>query len=137
MPWDRAWQGHEWLGRATIWFPPPKLARRTISMILNGWMELPLTTQAVFVIPWVIPAFWHSLSQHLQELLEIHLDDPWIPLGHVPTIPIPLVVLYLPAHVRSPPSPQNPAMEPLALPALIKWHQEQADFLCGLPRTVP
>lgn len=86
----------------------------------------------------VVPAFWHGgLSRALHELLTIFPMEPWVPLQYPPRLPIPIVVLYLPPHVRCFPSPPVDRLGPPADPDTIQWHDEQAEHLRGVsPRSV-
>jgi hypothetical protein len=68
-PWDAFWDASSCFHQLTVWFPPPELARQILT----------LTTSFLFVVPRVVPAFWHSLSRHLQELPLLQPSDPWTP----------------------------------------------------------
>ena len=116
-----------------VWFPPPEVARQAITFMLNTWVERPLTTSALFFVPRVIPAFWHGLCRHIQELPLIHPLRDDCPLACPPRLPIPVVVLYLPPHVRVLPPSRPPRMEPSAQTRVVRWHQEQAEHVRGLP----
>ena len=74
--WSSPWDGRLCFDRLTVWFPPPKLACQVITFILETWVERPLTTSALFFIPWTVPAFWLGLSRYLIELAKFPLLTP-------------------------------------------------------------
>ena len=126
--WDRAWSTIPVLGRGTVWFPPPELARNVITHVLDRYTEAPLTTTALFFVPRVVPAFWKGLSKHLVELplLHPHSSD----LAFPPLLPIPIMVLYLPPHLRTKPTKNRLDKAPPPLRA--QWHQRQAALMRGV-----
>ena len=101
QPWNTVWEAKAMLGHINVWYLPPEIARQAITFTLETWVEHPSTTGALFVVPRVVPAFWHGLSRHIQELPLLQPLDPWAPLQYPPLLPIPLVILYLPPFVRS------------------------------------
>jgi hypothetical protein len=131
--WDTVWEARNLFDKLTIWFPPPELARQAITFTLEAWVERPLTTSALFLVPRVLPSFWHGLSRYIQELPLIRPLEPWLPMAYPPRLPIPVVVLYLPSHVRSLPPPESPRMGLPAPAGKIRWHEQQAEQVRGLP----
>jgi hypothetical protein len=126
--WDQPWETINCINRFTVWFPPPELARQVITFVLETWVERPLTTSALFFVPRVLLSYWRSLSKHV---VEVDCVRPELTsLSSPPILPIPIVVVYLPRHVRvisnvrldSPPSSN-----------LARWHREQATQMRGLP----
>jgi hypothetical protein len=77
-------------------FPSPRLAHQVISFILNAWVKQPLMISALIFVPRIMQAFWWDLCRHIKELCTLYLH--LTPLQLQPTIPIPVVVLYLPPH---------------------------------------
>jgi hypothetical protein len=98
--WNLVWDARDYFHKLTVWFPPPEIARQVITFMLESWSECPLTRSSLFFVPRTVPAFWWGLSRHLVELPLIypHLT----PLRYQPRLPIPIAVLYLPPHERSP-----------------------------------
>jgi len=92
---------------------------------LNTWMEQPLTTSAVFIIPRILQHQWRGLSHHLQEIATFKPCTQI--LEWQPTLPIPFVVLYLGPHIRTLPEPPRMDGPPLSFTA--QWHWEQAQLL--------
>jgi hypothetical protein len=135
--WESVWNTRDMFDCLNVWFPPPELARQAITFMLEAWVERPLTTSALFFVPRVVPAFWHGLSRYIRELPLLRPDDPWLPMAFPPRLPIPIVVLYLPAHVRSVTPARPRRLEPSADPDEVLWHTEQAELLRGLsPRSL-
>jgi hypothetical protein len=97
--WNKKWDSRECFHNLSVWFPPPELARQAISFMLETWVEVPLTTSALFFVPRTLMAFWHGLSRHINELATIYPHRT--PMRVPPILPIPIVVLYLPPHVGS------------------------------------
>lgn len=80
----------------TAHFPPPELARQSIVFFLEAWVESPTDTGALFFVPRVVPAFWHGLSRHVEELALIPASHTTPP----PLLPIPTIVLCVKPHTR-------------------------------------
>jgi hypothetical protein len=127
--WDQPWKTRDCLGRFTVWFPPPELARQVLSFVLNAWMECPQITSGLFFVPRVLETTWRSMSRFL---VEIDLIFPHKEiLRSPPVLPIPIVVLYLAPHQRS--LAPLKRMERPADPAFSHWHRQQATHMRGLP----
>jgi hypothetical protein len=127
--WTMPWHACSCFDICTAWFPPPELARQVIIFALETWSERPLTTSFIFFVPWVVPAFWYGLSRHVHEIGTIYPHQT--PLPYPPTVPIPVIVLYICTHERSLPTKDRLAR--VALPANARWHQRQAASVRGLP----
>jgi hypothetical protein len=127
--WNQVWRANDLFDRFSVWFPPPELARQTLTFTLETWCERPLTTAALFFIPRTVPAFWWGLSRHLSELATVypHVTALLCP----PLLPIPIIVLYLAPYRRS--LPTNTRLERTPLPPNALWHWEQRALLRGLP----
>jgi hypothetical protein len=129
--WAVPWAEFQLLGRFSVWFPPPELARQLLTHLLDIWSEVPWTTEVLLVIPRVLSGFWFGLSKHLYE---VETFDPRLyPLLVPPVLPIPVVVLHLPSHVRS--LPTRDRLAKFASPSLPyqHWHQQQATQMRELP----
>lgn len=126
--WEGIWEPSQWLDKLTVWFPPPELARQVISAVLEAWVERPLTTSAFFFIPRVLLSQWRGLSRHIIEVA--HIKPHLTPLACPPTLPIPILVLWLPRHTRVYPTLHRMDQPPSA--HLTRWHREQAAYMRGL-----
>lgn len=125
--WNSPWQTASCIDRLTVWFPPPEIARQVISFILEIWVERPLTTSALFFIPRVLLSFWRGLSKHL---IEVDCIRPELTnLSHPPILPIPIVVMFLPRHVRT---ISKQGLDPPSASHVARWHREQATYMRGL-----
>ena len=133
QPWESVWDARDMFDTMSIWFPPPEIARQAITFMLEAWVERPGTTSALFFVPRVIPAFWHGLSRHIQELPMIHPFAATGGLRHPSRLPIPVIVLYLPPYVHVLPPPRHPRMGLPAQTGEVRWHEEQAARMRGLP----
>ena len=134
VDWHSVWHTLPVLRHFSVWFPPPEIARQVISYCLYRYVESPLDTAALFFVPRVLPAFWQNLSRYVIELPTLfpHLSDLLSP----PLLPIPVVVLYLPPHVRRVPTTNRLDKPPP--PYRARWHRQQADALRGLsPAVLP
>ena len=130
--WDGPWDAGTIIDRCTVWFPPPEMARQCISLALEAYIERPLTTSALFVVPRVVQAFWWGLSKCLHELPTIFPHKT--PLRIPPRVPIPVIVLYLPPHERVLP-PLSNRLERIPRSRAERWHLDQAAFVRRLPPT--
>jgi hypothetical protein len=127
--WALPWDARSCFDICTAWFPPPEIARQVITFALETWSERPLTTSFIFLVPRVVPAFWWGLSRHVKELGTIYPHKT--PLPRPPTVPIPVIVLYVCPHTRTLPTKDRLAR--VALPANAEWHKREAASVRGLP----
>lgn len=121
--WDSTWETTDAIDQLTVWFPPPEAARALISFLLDCYVERPLSTSALLFIPRIMMASWRGLSKKITELPVLHPDVA--DLAFPPILPIPVTVLYLPPHHRSPPSHNRLDKPPPPMRARV--HRRQAD----------
>jgi hypothetical protein len=129
VPWRAYGHPQRVLDRSTAWFPPPELARQLLSFLLECWVERPLTTSALIIVPRTVPAFWFGLSRYIRELTMFRPAE--FPFVNPPRLDIPIVVLYLAPHVRTLPT-KNRLDRPPPPPGSL-WHRKQAEAMRGLP----
>lgn len=134
FPWFSSWDGSLVLHRRTIWFPPPEATRQLLCFLLSTWVESPLDTGCLVILPRVMSENWKGLSQFLDELCTIYPKD--IPLRCQLPLPIPIIVLHLSPHTRCL-SRQLHRMEPFATPAHAPQHIREADRLRALSSDNP
>ena len=128
--WSSPWDPTRVLDTCSVWFPPPEAARQCITFVMNAFVERPLTTSALFVVPRVLQAFWWGLSRYVREVETLY---PHVtPLPRPPRVPIPVIVLYIPPHERCLPSPPS-RLEFIPRGRRQRWHANQAAFVRGLP----
>jgi len=140
-----AWEGCRWdrpitaavcLHRLTVWFPPPEIARQVICACLQLWVEAPLTTSFLFVIPRILLDSWRGVSKHLQELEIIYPHTTVMRLP--PVLPIPIVVLCLRPFQRQLTDPEIHRLDPVPPHPKLRWHQQQAEHVRRLsPLSLP
>jgi hypothetical protein len=126
--WDKAFDPTLWLHNQTVWFPPPEIARQCLCAFMEAWVESPLDTTALFFVPHVLPAFWHSLSKNITELGSIKASE----LSSPPPLPIPVIVLYIAPHIRCLPSPRDNYLDGYQPPGY-REHKREAEAVRGLP----
>lgn len=132
VPWDHP-GGADLFHTFTVWFPPPELARQCLIRVIESWVEVPRTTSALFFIPRTLSHCWTGLSRHLRLLETIYPHKQY--LATPPLLPIPILVLYLPAHVPSLPPPDR--LEPSPRPRGYRAHAAMAEAVRRLPPTDP
>ena len=127
--WAFEWDAATVLDRFTVWFPPPELARQVLVYLLEAYCERPLTTSALLFIPRIRQDTWQGLSRHICEVCTIlpHVT----PLRRPPLVPIPVVVLYLPPHVRALPSSRR--MDSVRPSHWERRHLDEAALMRRLP----
>lgn len=126
--WADHWEGHRCFDRLTVWFPPPELARQVLTFVLESWVERPRSTSALFFVPRTVPAFWLGLSRHIVELTTLHPHQISLPTPG--TLPIPVIVLYLPPHQ---PTLSSNRLDNTRPTPQVRWHREQAAQMRRLP----
>jgi len=135
--WTRPWEATKVFDICTVWFPPPEVARQALIFVLESWVERPLTTSAIFVVPRTLSGMWRGLSRHLQELCLIQATE-WDFLPPL-LLPIPVMAIYLPRHIRrlTPTLSSELRLDPTPLPSDATWHRQQAAHMRGLsPRHI-
>jgi hypothetical protein len=113
----------------TVWCPPPEIAYQIIYFMLQCWMELLLTTGAIFLIPRILQKCWSCMSRHVKEIGMCNAE--LVPLTPPPLAPIPPVLLYLAPHQGTLPPPTR--VDPPATAPNEARHRKQAGLLRGLP----
>jgi hypothetical protein len=146
--WDSYWRAADIFDRVTIWNPPPEMAAHALHQLLSTWVERPRTTAAVILLPRILQRQWRRVSSYLRQVRSngtidealsgtpqdpqdpqdpqalqdvpcadcFDLSDPTGPIYHR----LPVVILYLPAHV---PSLATPRLE--QPPSAIPWKRRQ------------
>jgi hypothetical protein len=114
--------------RLTIWTPAPEVARQALRCFLDAWVESPLHTAGLFMIPRVLQKDWGFISKHICETIVIYPRELPVHLRYDSLIA--LVLLYVPFYVRSLPIVR---MDELTDRTFYEhWHQEQAEHVRGL-----
>lgn len=93
-----SWDFGRIAGRWTIWTPMPEIARQAIAAFLDAWVEVPLTTGAVFLVPRVLQRSWSHVSHSVVDLGLVRPRD--LPPECQYDSDIPIVILAVFPHVR-------------------------------------
>jgi hypothetical protein len=112
----------------TLWTPPPEIASQLIYFLLTCYVERPLTTAILIVVPRVLQKRWSRSSRHVVEVGAYKHDD--VPLMHQTEIPIPIVLLCIYPHTRL--LPELTRMDSTTKAPDERWHRQQAAFVRGL-----
>jgi hypothetical protein len=126
--WDSQWKFDLVIDQLTIWVPPPKLAAQLLRFLLLSYVESPLATACMILIPRVLPRRWSRISRTIVEIGTYQRDS--IPFGCHTSLTIPAVLLDLPFHVRSLPDIDRLDSSPTS--AAQKLHETAASHLRGM-----
>lgn len=121
------WQFSDVAHKLTVWTPQPETARQTIFEVMSQWVELPLTTSALFLVPRVLQREWFSLSSSIESLGQFLPSELPSPIQLDVEFELPFVLLYLAPHTRSLPSPRLESFTDSS--RYTKWHLKQGDDL--------
>jgi hypothetical protein len=128
--WRMVWVPRRVLHHVTIWAPPPEVAPQLLHFLLQTYVEAPLTTACLVLVPCVLQRRWSRLSRFVYEVGRYQRDA--LPLPVLPILRIPFVLLYIPFHRRSLPAPW---MEQTPASSLRRFHRKQATLVRGVPGT--
>ena len=130
--WQKPWNAQLCFHHLSVWFPPPELARQSLTFMLNTWIEQPATTACLFFIPRSCSAAWRGLSRFILHIGTITpgLKEGQTRLRRPPLLPIPIEVLYMPPHTRA--LKLSSRLDTSPNPLYSKWHQEQAALMRGV-----
>lgn len=129
--WNQNWTADLCFHQFTVWCPPPELAQPLLTFLLNSWVECPYSSAVLLFIPRVLEGSWRHLSRYVIETDVIYPHKTQ--LLRPPALPIPIVVLLIPTHVRSL-SPRRLDKASNSAPA---WHTAQAALMRRLPERIP
>jgi hypothetical protein len=129
--WDLEWRAGNIFDRLTIWAPPSEVALQLLYALLQLYVERPLTTPMIHILPRVIQRRWSRASRHVLEIGCYPRNT--LPLVHHSSLTIPVIVLYIPFHVRS---LQPPWMDAPPSTTLRRTHRQHAASVCGMPAAI-
>jgi hypothetical protein len=115
-------------GQLSLWFPAPEVARMALVKFLDIWVEGPLITSGIFIIPRIMQRDWGHISKHVVEVGTIY--PSLLPPDAAYDSLIPFVVLYVPPHSRVLPVHRMDACAPANYHE--RWHVQQAEEVRGL-----
>jgi len=105
-----------------------------MTAMLLAWVEFPLETKALFLVPRICTMLWLLVHKSFCTIDWLRSGALWE--GQVPwdQTEIPVILMYLPPHRRClpPPSRTGEDVVPPPLPADAGWHRAQAQHVRGL-----
>jgi hypothetical protein len=122
------WEFAAIYGQLSFWFPAPEIARMALVTFLDIWVEAPLITSGIFIIPRIMQRDWGHISKHVVEVGTIY--PSLLPPGTAYESLIPFVVLYVPPHSQILPALRLDKPAPIGYHE--KWHVRQAEEVRGL-----
>jgi hypothetical protein len=126
--WSTKWNPHEVFDQLTFWCPPPEVAFQLLYFLLTCWVEKPLTTSALLLIPRILQRQWSRVSRQIVEVGVYQKNRiPGLPESH---LSIPSVLVLIPTHLRTLPRDR---VDSSPATATERWHRKQAELLRGLP----
>jgi hypothetical protein len=97
--WDVRWSFAATFNRLTVWAPPPEVAGQLFHFLLHVYVEAPLTTAAIVIVPRVLQRRWMSMSRVVTIVEEY--QRTMIPVVCHTNLTIPVVVMLIPFHIRT------------------------------------
>jgi hypothetical protein len=125
--WQLEWRPRNIMHRLTLWMPPPEIAPQLLHTLLQVYVEAPLTTAMIIIVPCVIQKRWSRLSRSVVEIGRYPLSI--LPHTSDFLLQIPFVLLYIPYHHRSLPSAR---LDTSTSTALRRHHRQQATLVRGV-----
>jgi hypothetical protein len=61
--WGRPWDYYTIADRLTLWAPPPEIACQRLHFLFRTYVEAPLTTAALLIIPRILQRRWYGMSK--------------------------------------------------------------------------
>ena len=123
------WTAQGILHTLSVWTPTPECARQAIDSFLTVWVESPMDSAGIFIIPRVLQRDWNYMSRHIQEF---GVYDPTLlpnSCNYDSLIPFCILVCY--PHVRRLPAPERMEQDSFTLPHEA-WYKHQAEYVRGL-----
>jgi hypothetical protein len=107
-----------------VWDPPLEVAPQWIYDMLQIYVEKPLSTAMIFLIPRVLQRRWSRLSCCVLEVSVY--PRALVPVSHISHLTIPIVLLLIPFHV---PALPDPRLDPTLDTTLRRTHKQLATSL--------
>jgi hypothetical protein len=121
--WQHQHDPSEIFHMLTFWTLPPEVAAQLLYLFLQLYVECPLTTSFLILVPRVLQKRWSRISRHVLELGVFPRDS--IPIAQQSVLTIPLVLLFVPMHTRTLTAPRLDAPAPSALRLQHRQHATQ------------
>jgi hypothetical protein len=129
--WDASWDFHIVANRLTIWTPPPEVAAQLLHFLLLSYVEASATTSCLLLIPRILQLRWSRMSSIIRTV-GIYQRSV-IPLYCHSVLTIPVVLLYIPCHIRTLPTRR---LDSSALTTRQRIHEAEATSLRRMLETI-
>jgi hypothetical protein len=130
--WDAPWTFSSVVNQLTIWNPPPEMASQLLHFLLHVYVETSSTTACLSIlVPRILQLRWSRMSAVVRTV-GIYQRSV-IPLLCRSVITIPVVLLYIPFHIRRLPANR---LDSLAITARERIHQAEATSLRRMLETL-
>jgi len=123
-----AWQGSDLIGHRTLWCLSPLVARQGFSAAAHAWVESPLDSEHLFLVPRVLQRDFGRVNKHILfigQFSDVPLNGAFSPL-------VPFVLFYLPRFRRELGPSGDTGMEPSPAPFAPRWVHHQVAHVRGL-----
>jgi hypothetical protein len=97
--WNCWWDPAECFDRLTLWCPPPEVAPQLLYFLLQCYVERPLSTAMLVVLPRTLQRKWSRPSRHVVEIGVYQRAE--VPFVNRSFLTIPIILLLIPFHVRT------------------------------------
>jgi hypothetical protein len=93
-----AWPHKDMLKRHCLWSVSPTVARQAFTTAAQAWVESPLDSSHLFIVPRVMQQDFGRINRHIQYIDQFNPKE--LPLQSHPSR-VPLLLFYLPPHSRT------------------------------------
>jgi hypothetical protein len=112
-----------------VWSVSPTVARQAFSTAALAWVESPLDSSHLFIVPRVMQRDFGRVNKHIHYLGQY--DPKALALPSHPCR-VPLLLFYLPRHHRALASPGSRRMDLSSFPRIPAWVTRQVSYMRGL-----
>jgi hypothetical protein len=112
----------------TVWAPPPEIVNQLIHFLLLCYVEAPLTTTSIIILPRVLQRRWQGMSKVVREV-GIYQRDV-VPIVCHTNLTIPIILLLIPFHSRQMPAAHR--LDSSSSTAVQRLHEAEKTHLHGM-----
>lgn len=127
LAYNRVGDYNQIQGRLTIWTPPPECGRLVLTSYLRSWVQSPMNSRAIFLLPRILQRQWGRVAKYIKERGVYHAGLLPPSCSFVSHLPFVLLFIAPHTHVRRKDRMELPA--PAQPPG---WHKHQAEQVRGL-----
>jgi hypothetical protein len=125
-----AWPRSEMLQQHCVWSLSPTVARQAFTTAALAWVESPLNSSHLFIVPRVMQRDFGRVNKHIQYLGQFDPKD--LPLSSHHPCRVPLLLFYLPPHRRILAPPASRRLDLPSVPRMPAWVTRQVAYMRGL-----